>query len=942
MKIYYSFYCLFLASALFGFGRAWGQAPANDDPCGAVALTPQGPFCTTVVSGTTQGATTTVPTGYLNNGGCGAPSSGTGNPKDVWYTFTTTASGLGSTGATVTVSGNAAGQLRLFAAATCAGPFTDVACAAATAGSTTAPALTTAALTPSTRYYVRVSGYSGNDPTGPFAICVTDGPGSPPVCQGPALGLPVYSAGNTAATVGFAPLATNAGPYTATLLIGTAVVQTFPATPPSIALTNLVPGNIYTLRVTGTCPAGGQFQVLQSLVVRAPNDEPCTAQPLVLDLAAGCTPVSGTTRTSSTTLPVGYTNPGCGGSTQPADVWYTFRTTASGAGSTGAVLTVNNVEAAGQVRLFAAPSCAGPFSALACSTGAVASDGALPLTATGLVPNTTYYVSVAPAAFRAGGFFTICASAAPPTFPCVTPTISVPTATVTATSALVTFAIPAGGNPAPSSFTLTYTPQSGGGAMTATVPYVPVFVPGGLPQYLAGSPLTGLQPGTTYLVTVQTNCPGGAQSGTATATFTTQAATVPQPPVNDECSGAITLPVTTACTLVATTNLNASVQGLTGINPTCGYYLGADVWYQLVVPANGIVQVTTGAVSGSVVTDTGLALYTGSCGTLTEVDCNDDLSATNLFSQVRATGLPPGSTVYAQVWRTGSLVGGAFTICATTDLTCPVVTNLLAAAVGQTTATLTFTLPAGGTGYTLTYTPAGGAPQTQTVTASPVLLTGLLPNTRYAVSLTGTCSGALPATATTSFTTLATPSCAPPAAVYVGNLTATTVGVGFVLNAAATGYAVTYQAAGGSVQTVAPVPTASPVTLTGLTPGTSYTVCVSSACANGLTSAPVCATVFSTPLASRNAALSAHLGLFPNPAHRTVTLTVPAALLRQAGLYTLSDALGRTVRQRFITPAPGTAAETRAELDLLDLPAGVYVVRLLSSAGPLTQRLVIE
>jgi hypothetical protein len=1008
------------------------QAPANDDPCGAVVLTPSGQFCATPTVGNTQGATITVPNGYTNTGTCGGVA--TGSFRDVWYQFTTTASGLGSTGATITVAGNAAGQVRLFSAPSCSGPFTDVACQAATQANTSAPALTTTALAASTTYYVRVAGNNSATSLGPFSICLTDGPGTPPLCQSAQLGAPVFTnASNTAASFTFTPLATNVGPYTFTLLsgpTGSTVVQSFSINAPGFTVSGLVPGTNYSIRVTGYCTAGGQFQIARQLSVLPPNDDPCGAQALVLNTGAVCTPVTGSTR-ATTTTPNGYTNPGCGGAALPGDVWYTFATTASGAGSTGATLTVSDVEGASQLRLFAAASCAGPFTELACTTGTV---GAAPLVATGLVPNTTYYVSVAPAQFRVGTFFTICASAAAPVFPCLTPTIIIPSTTVTGTSAQVVFTVPAGGSPAPPSYTLTYTPQGGGATVTVTPPYGPVLSPN-QPVYQAGTPLTGLTPGTTYVVTVQTTCVGGAQSSVATATFTTLATTAPQPPANDECSGATVLPVTTSCIPLATTNLNALAVGLSGSATTCGYYLGADVWYQLVVPPNGIVQVTTGPVAGSVVDDTGLALLTGSCGNLTEVDCNDDISATNLFSQARATGLVPGSIVYAQVWRTGSLVGGPFTICATTDVTCPVVSNLAATAVTQTGATLTFALPTGSGGYVLSYTAAGGTVQTQPVTTSPVVLTGLTPGTVYTVSITNNCSGSLPSTAILSFTTLAVPTCAAPAAVYASNVGNTSAGIGFVLNAAATSYAVTYQAAGGPVQTVSPAPTASPVTLTGLVPGTSYTVCVASTCANGLASVPRCAPVFTTtgtaptcaaptgatasstgpttaqvsfapaagvasytvtytaaggtaqtltpnptaspvalagltpgvaytvtvasncaggtvsvptlatfatPLASRSGALAEQLTLYPNPAHHSASLTVPAALLRQASLLTLSDALGRTVRQRFVTPTAGTTTETRAELNLTGLPAGVYLIRLLSSEGPLTKRLVIE
>jgi len=84
------------------------------------------------------------------------------------------------------------------------------------------------------------------------------------------------------------------------------------------------------------------------------------------------------------------------------------------------------------------------------------------------------------------------------------------------------------------------------------------------------------------------------------------------------------------------------------------------------------------------------------------------------------------------------------------------------------------------------------------------------------------------------------------------------------------------------------------------------------------------------PLATAAAKAAPAAQLYPNPAHNTATLRLPAGAPRQP--LTLSDALGRTVRRY---PAPATA---EAELDLRGLPAGSYVVR----CGAYSQRLVVE
>jgi hypothetical protein len=84
------------------------------------------------------------------------------------------------------------------------------------------------------------------------------------------------------------------------------------------------------------------------------------------------------------------------------------------------------------------------------------------------------------------------------------------------------------------------------------------------------------------------------------------------------------------------------------------------------------------------------------------------------------------------------------------------------------------------------------------------------------------------------------------------------------------------------------------------------------------------------PLATRATTATPAAELYPNPAHGTATLRLPAGAPRQP--LTLTDALGRVVRRY---PAPAAA---EAELDLRGLPAGTYVVR----CGPLSQRLVVE
>ncbi|UOQ51577.1 T9SS type A sorting domain-containing protein [Hymenobacter cellulosivorans] len=77
----------------------------------------------------------------------------------------------------------------------------------------------------------------------------------------------------------------------------------------------------------------------------------------------------------------------------------------------------------------------------------------------------------------------------------------------------------------------------------------------------------------------------------------------------------------------------------------------------------------------------------------------------------------------------------------TPPASCPRATNLAATATSATTASVSFVPASGNSSYVVNYTDvATGQPQTATGTASPVLLTGLTPNTLYQIYLVSTCT----------------------------------------------------------------------------------------------------------------------------------------------------------------------------------------------------------
>ena len=161
--------------------------------------------------------------------------------------------------------------------------------------------------------------------------------------------------------------------------------------------------------------------------------------------------------------------------------------------------------------------------------------------------------------------------------------------------------------------------------------------------------VTGLTGGTTYVLKTWLD---SYNSGD----FNIALESIPPPPANDLCANAVPLTVYNSLQTINGNNTVATDSGETA--PGCADYQGGDIWYSVVVPADGNVTVETASVAGSAVSDTGMAVYSGACGSLTLIECNDDIGA-SLFSKVEVTGATPGDTLYVRVWEYGNNAFGA-------------------------------------------------------------------------------------------------------------------------------------------------------------------------------------------------------------------------------------------------------------------------------------------
>lgn len=133
------------------------------------------------------------------------------------------------------------------------------------------------------------------------------------------------------------------------------------------------------------------------------------------------------------------------------------------------------------------------------------------------------------------------------------------------------------------------------------------------------------------------------------------------PPANDDPCNATPITAGAGCTFATYTNANASATS--GVPaPGCSSYTGGDVWFSITVPASGSINFDSNT---GVITDGGMAIYSGTCAALTLVACDDDASANGLMPYISLTGQTPGATLWVRFWEYGNNNNGTFQLCAT-------------------------------------------------------------------------------------------------------------------------------------------------------------------------------------------------------------------------------------------------------------------------------------
>jgi gliding motility-associated-like protein len=174
---------------------------------------------------------------------------------------------------------------------------------------------------------------------------------------------------------------------------------------------------------------------------------------------------------------------------------------------------------------------------------------------------------------------------------------------------------------------------------------------------------TGLTPGNTYFFRVFHY---GIGSGTSTFNFCVIGLA---PSTNNTACNAFPLPtVEPSCKFNTYTNLGSagssvpSPSGCGGSSPFQGGYAGGDVWFSVVVPASGELDIHTLSIDFA---DGAMALYSGTCASPVLVACDDD-SGVGIMPYIYSTGLTPGATMFIRVWEYNNDANGQFGICVST------------------------------------------------------------------------------------------------------------------------------------------------------------------------------------------------------------------------------------------------------------------------------------
>ncbi len=119
------------------------------------------------------------------------------------------------------------------------------------------------------------------------------------------------------------------------------------------------------------------------------------------------------------------------------------------------------------------------------------------------------------------------------------------------------------------------------------------------------------------------------------------------PPLNDECVGAVPLNCNSA--IVADVRFGSILSNDPNAFPCYDSFGHGSLWYSFVPLGTTATVSTESPTTLGISLDSLLEVYSGACGALTQVACNDDISGSNRLSRIELAGLNPNDTYYIRV-----------------------------------------------------------------------------------------------------------------------------------------------------------------------------------------------------------------------------------------------------------------------------------------------------
>jgi hypothetical protein len=124
-------------------------------------------------------------------------------------------------------------------------------------------------------------------------------------------------------------------------------------------------------------------------------------------------------------------------------------------------------------------------------------------------------------------------------------------------------------------------------------------------------------------------------------------------PAYDNCANAVNLPVLTECIPQVFTNQNCTQE--VHPTPSCAFYEGGDVWFTFVMPMSGHLRIERTNLANF---NIAYAIYSGSCGSLSELFCAQNFNSYNIHDESLA-----GQTLYLRAYTMANVNGGPFSLC---------------------------------------------------------------------------------------------------------------------------------------------------------------------------------------------------------------------------------------------------------------------------------------